>query len=167
MILSLNIDWYFTKHLVGQPDQLFRDVPFMPKIIRVITFVVALIAGVFLLFSGIHGPTETYETIIDLLPQFIENQQILQIANVIATILISISLAGGLAVIGGGVLILLGRVGTGRFIISLGLGVGLPWLLILAITFITTQQAATVIAEYSTIGWAGIILAIVARTIAK
>ena len=167
MILSLNIDWYFTKHLVGQPDELFRDVPFMPKIIRVITFVVALIAGVFLLFSGIHGPTETYQTIIDLLTQFIENQQILQIANAVATILISISLAGGLAVIGGGVLILLGRVGTGRFIISLGLGVGLPWLLILAITFITTQQAATVIAEYSTIGWAGIILAIVARTIAK
>jgi hypothetical protein len=167
MILSLNIDCYFPKYLVGQPDQLFRDVPFMPKIIRVITFVVALIAGVFLLFSGIHGPTETYQTIIDLLPQFIENQQILQIVNVIATILISISLAGGLAVIGGGVLILLGRVGTGRFIISLGLGVGLPWLLILAITFITTQQAAAVIAEYSTIGWAGIILAIVARTIAK
>jgi hypothetical protein len=139
----------------------------MPKNIRVITFAVALIAGVFLLVSGIHGPTETYGTIIDLLPKFIENQQILQIANVVASILISISLAGGLAVIGGGVLILMDRVGTGKFIISLGLGVGLPWLLMLAITFIVTQQPASVIAEYSTIGWAGIILAIVARTIAK
>jgi hypothetical protein len=139
----------------------------MPKSIRVITFVVAAIAGVFLLVSGIHGPTDTYETIIDLLPQFIQDQQILQIASVIATILISISLAGGAAVIGGGVLILIGRVGTGRFVISLGLGVGLPWLLMLAIVFITTQQVAAVIAEYSTVGWAGIILAIVARTIAK
>jgi len=139
----------------------------MPKNICVITFVVATIAGVFLLVSGIHGPTETFETIIDLLPQFIQDQQILQIANVAATILISISLAGGLAVIGGGVLILMGRVGAGRFVISLGLGVGLPWLLMLAIVFITTQQVAAVIAEYSTIGWAGIILAIVARTIAK
>jgi len=139
----------------------------MPKSIRVITFAVATIAGVFLLVSGIHGPTETYETIVGLLPQFIQNQQILQIANVVATILISISLAGGLAVIGGGVLILMGRVGTGKFVISLGLGIGLPWLLMLAITFITTQQVATVIVEYSTIGWAGIILAIVARTIAK
>jgi hypothetical protein len=139
----------------------------MPKSMRVITFVVALIAGVFLLVSGIHGPTETYETVIDLLPQFIQDQQILQIVNVVATILISISLAGGLAVIGGGVLILMGRVGTGKFIISLGLGVELPWLLMLAITFITTQQAAAVIAEYSIISWAGIILAIVARTIAK
>jgi hypothetical protein len=139
----------------------------MPKSIRVITFVVALIAGVFLLVSGIHGPTEAYETMIDLLPKFIENQQILQIANAVVTILVSISLAGGLAVIGGGLLILMGRVGTGKFTISLGLGVGLPWLLMLAITFIVTQQAASVIAEYSTIGWAGIILAIVARTIAK
>jgi len=139
----------------------------MPKSIRVITFVVAAIAGVFLLVSGIHGPTDTYETIIDLLPQFIQDQQILQIASVVATVLISISLAGGAAVIGGGVLILMGRVGTGRFVISLGLGVGLPWLLMLAIVFITTQQVAAVIAEYSTVGWAGIILAIVARTIAK
>jgi hypothetical protein len=139
----------------------------MPKSIRVITFVVAAIAGVFLLVSGIHGPTGAYETIIDLLPQFIQDQQILQIASVIATILISISLAGGAAVIGGGALILMGRVGTGRFVISLGLGVGLPWLLMLAIVFITTQQVAAVIAEYSTVGWAGIILAIVARTIAK
>ncbi len=139
----------------------------MPKSIRVIAFVVATIAGVFLLVSGIHGPTETYEIIIDLLPQFIQDQQILQIANVVATILITISLAGGLAVIGGGVLILMGRVGTGRFVISLGLGVGLPWLLMLAITLVTTQQVAAVIAEYSTIGWAGIILAMIARMIAK
>ncbi len=139
----------------------------MPKSIRVIAFVVATIAGVFLLVSGIHGPTESYELIIDLLPQFIQDQQVLQIANVVATILISISLAGGLAVIGGGVLILMGRVGTGKFVISLGLGVGLPWLLMLAIVSIATQQFAAFIAEYSTIGWAGIILAIVARTIAK
>ena len=139
----------------------------MPKSVRVITFVVAAIAGVFLLVSGIHGPTDTYETIIDLLPQFIQDQQVLQIASVVAAILISISLAGGAAVIGGGVLILMGRVGTGRFVISLGLGVGLPWLLMLAIVFITTQQVAAVIAEYSTVGWAGIVLAIVARTIAR
>jgi hypothetical protein len=139
----------------------------MPKTIRLVTFGVATIAGAFLLISGIHGPTETYETIIHLLPQVIQNQQILQIANALATILITISLAGGLAVIAGGVLILVSRVGTGKFVISLGIGVGLPWLIMLAITFITTQQVAAVIAEYSTIGWAGIILAIAARTIAK
>lgn len=139
----------------------------MPKNIRWVTFAMATIAGVFLFISGIHGPTETYEIIIDLLPQFVQDPQILQVANVIATVLITVSLAGGLAVIGGGVLILIGRVGTGKFLISLGLGVGLFWLVMLAVTFIITQQVGTVIAEYSTLGWAGILLAIAARTIAK
>jgi len=139
----------------------------MPKSIRWVTFAIAAIAGVFLFISGIHGPTETYETIIDLLPQFIQDPQILQSAIIIATIFITISLAGGLAVIGGGVLILLGRVGTGKFVISLGLGVGLFWLAMLAVAFISTQQVAAVIAEHSTLGWAGIMLAIAARTIAK
>lgn len=139
----------------------------MPNSTRSVTFVVAVIAGVLLLASGIRGPTGTYQLIIDQLPHFIQNPQILQIANAVATILITISLAGGLAVIAGGVLILVGRVGTGKFVISLGIGVGLPWLIMLAITFVTTQQVASVIAEYSTIGWAGIILAIAARKIAK
>jgi hypothetical protein len=139
----------------------------MQKSMRMITFAIATIAGILLLVSGVHGPTETYEVIKDLLPQFIQNQQIIQIANVILTILIGIALAGGLAVIGGGVLILLGRVGTGKFVIDLGLGVGLIWLIIIAITFITAQQVSATIAEYSSLGWAGIILAITARIIAK
>ena len=139
----------------------------MAKNIRWVTFAMATIAGVFLFVSGIHGPTETYETRIDLMPQFIQDPQILQIATAIATVFITISLAGGLAVIGGGVLILLGRVGTGKLVISLGLGVGLFWLAMLVVTFVSAQQVAAVIAEYSSLGWAGIILAIAARTIAK
>jgi hypothetical protein len=139
----------------------------MPTINRWIPLVVATIGGIFLLISGIHGPTETYKTIMDLLPQFIQNQQILQIANVVAAILITISLAGGLAVIAGGTLILIGRVGTGKSVISLGVGVGLPWLIMLAITLVTTQQVAAVITEYSTIGWSGIVLAVAVRIIAK
>jgi hypothetical protein len=122
---------------------------------------------VFLLISGIRGPTGTYQIVIDQLPNLTQNQQILQIANTVAAILIAISLAGGLAVIAGGILILMNRVGTGKFAIGLGLGSGIPWLIMLATTLITTQQAASVVAEYSTIGWAGIVLALAARTIAK
>jgi len=138
-----------------------------PNIRRTVTFVVAVTSGVFLLISGIRGPTGTYQIVIDQLPNLTQNQQILQIANTIAAILITISLAGGLAVIAGGILILMNRVGTGKFVIGLGAGVGIPWLIMLAITLLTTQQVAAVVAEYSTIGWAGIILALVARTIAK
>ncbi len=139
----------------------------MPSIRKVIAFVVAVTSGVLLFISGNHGPTGTYKLIIDQLHNFIQNQQILQTANVLATILITISLAGGLAVIVGGILILMNHVGTGKLAISLGAGVGIPWLILLAITLITAQQVAAVIAEYSTIGWTGMILALAARMVAK
>jgi len=139
----------------------------MPKIIRSVAFVLAVIAGALLLISGIHGPTETYQLIIDNLPQFIQDQQILQIANTLALVLITISLAGGLSVIAGGILILVNRVGTGRLLIALGAGIGIPWLIMLAITLITTQQVASVLAEYSSTGWVGLILAFIAGAIAK
>jgi hypothetical protein len=139
----------------------------MPNSRRIVAFIPAVIAGVFLLLSGIHGPAGTYQLIIDQLPNFITNQQILQTVNTVALILITISLAGGFAVIAGGILILMNRVGTGKWVISLGAGVGIPWLIMLAITLITTGQVAAVVAEYSIIGWIGIILAFTARTIAK
>lgn len=120
-----------------------------------------------LLISGVRGPAGTYQIVIDQLPKLTQNQQILQIANTVAAILIAISLAGGLAVIAGGILILMNRVGTGKLAIGLGAGSVIPWLIMLAITLITTQQVAAVVAEYSTIGWAGIVLALAARTIAK
>jgi len=134
---------------------------------RLATFVVAVVAGVLLLASGTHGPIGTYQAIKDLLPRFTQNQQILQIANIVILILITVSLAGGLAVIAGGILILTNRVGTGKLLISLGTGVGIPWLIFLAITLITTQQVTAILTEYSAIGWSGIILAFAARTIAK
>jgi len=129
--------------------------------------VLAVVAGVLLLISGIHGPTETYQLIIDNLPLFIQDQQILQIANMVALILITMSLAGGLAVIAGGILILANRVGIGRWLIGLGAGIGIPWLIMLAITLISTGQVASVLAEYSSTGWVGLVLAFIAGAIAK
>ncbi len=126
-----------------------------------------MIAGVLLLASGTHGPIGTYQTVRDLLPRFTQNQQILQAANIVTLILITVSLAGGLAVFAGGILVVLNRVGTGKLVIGLGTGVGIPWLIFLAVTLITTQQLASVLAEYSVLGWLGIILAFAARTIAK
>ena len=139
----------------------------MPKIARMIAFVLAVVAGILLFVSGIKGPTGTYEFIMQQLPNFVHDQQILQIANTLALILITLSLAGGLTVIAGGVLILANRVGTGKLLIGLGVGGILPFLLMLIVTLITTQQVASVIAEYSTAGWTGLILAILARLIAK
>ena len=139
----------------------------MPSIRRAVAFVVAVVSGILLLFSGIHGPTGTYQLVIDKLPNFIGDPQVLQIVNTLAAVLIAIALAGGFAVIAGGLLILVNHVGTGKIILSIGTGIGIPWLILLLITLFTTQQVAALVAQYGVVGWAGIILAIVARTIAK
>jgi hypothetical protein len=129
--------------------------------------VLAAVAGALLLISGIRGPTGTYELVREQLPIFIQNQQLLQVADAIALILIVISLAGGLSVLAGAFLIYKNHVGTGKLLIGLGAGVGIPWLIMLAISLVPTGQVAAVIAQHSSIGWIGVILAFVARSIAK
>lgn len=134
---------------------------------RWVAVVFSVVAAVLLLVSGIRGPVGTYEFVREQLPLFIQNQQVLQVADTVALVLIAISLAGGLSVLAGGFLIYRNHISTGKLLIGLGAGVGIPWLIMLAITLITTQQLATVIAQHSSIGWIGVILAFVAKTIAK
>jgi hypothetical protein len=127
----------------------------------------SVISGMLLLVSGIRGPTGTYEFAQEQLSLFIQNQQILQIINTATLILITISLAGGLSVLAGALLISKNHVGTGKLLIGLGAGVGIPWLIMLGISLITTGQVATIIAQHSTMGWTGVILAFASRVIAK
>jgi len=134
---------------------------------RWVAVVFSVVAAVLLLVSGIRGPVGTYELVREQLPLFIQNQQGLQVADTVAVVLIAISLAGGLSVLAGGFLIYRNHVGTGKLLIGLGAGVGIPWLIMLVITLITTQQVAAVIAQHSSLGWIGVILAFVTRTIAK
>jgi hypothetical protein len=139
----------------------------MPNSRQWTAIVFAAIAGILLLVSGIRGPTGTYQLLQQELPKVTQNQQVLQIANIIATIFIAIALAGGVSVLAGAILIYKNHVRTAKFLIGLGAGVGIPWLIMLAISLITTGQLATVIAQHSSIGWIGVILAFAARTIAK
>jgi hypothetical protein len=134
---------------------------------RWVATVLSIVVGVLLLVSGIRGPVGTYELVQEQLPLFIENQQVLQVANTVALVLIAISLAGGLSVLAGAFLIYKNHIGTGKLLIGLGAGVGIPWLIMLAITLVTSGQVAAVIAQHSTIGWIGVILAFAARTIVK
>ena len=134
---------------------------------RIAAFVIATIAGILLLLTGIQGPIGLYQTIKDLLPNLIQNQQILQIADVIAAIFIGIALAGGLAVIAGGILVLANHVTIGKFVIAIGTGAGIIWLILLLITLVSTQQVNTIIERYSLFGWIGLILSFIARAVAK
>jgi hypothetical protein len=139
----------------------------MSDVRRWVAVVIAAVAGVLLLVSGIRGPTGTYELMREQLPLFIQNQQILQVVDTVALILIVISLAGGVSVLAGAFLIYKDHVSTGKLLIGLGAGVGIPWLIMLAIGLITTGQVAAVIAQHSSIGWIGVIMAFAARIIAK
>jgi hypothetical protein len=134
---------------------------------RWVAIVLAAVAGVLLLTSGVRGPVGTYQLVREQLPMFIQNQQVLQVVNTVAIVLMAISLAGGLSVLAGAFLIYKNHVGTGKFFIGLGAGVGIPWLILLAISLITTGQVASVIAQHSSIGWIGVILAFASRIIAK
>ena len=134
---------------------------------RWVAVALSAVAGVLLLLSGIRGPVGTYELVREQLPLLIQNPPVLQVADTVALVLIAISLAGGLSVLAGAFLIYRSHVGTGKLLIGLGAGVGIPWLIMLAITLITAQQIAAVITQHSSIGWVGVILAFAARTIAK
>jgi len=139
----------------------------MPSSRQWIAIALAAIAGILLLTSGISGPTGTYQLLQQELPKVTQNQQVLQIVNLIAAIFIAISLAGGVSVLAGAFLIYKNHVRTAKLLIGLGAGVGIPWLIMLAVSLITTGQVAAVVAQHSSLGWIGVILAFAARTVAK
>lgn len=123
--------------------------------------IIAIIAGVLLFISGISGAT-TWETIKDFVTSQFQGNEILEIVFVI---LIFIASLGGIAVIFGGLLIGKDKIKTGKFLIMLGAGMGLVGLLISMI--IAFAQNSFTIGSLFSLGTIGIILSIVARSIAK
>lgn len=97
---------------------------------------------------------------------FIKDPAILSIVAATALILLILSSLGGLAVVIGGYLVYKKHVSTGKLMISLGGGAGIPWLLLL-LTVISTQEPSAVIAQHSLTSWIGIAVVFIARTIAK
>lgn len=123
--------------------------------------IIAIIAGVLLFISGISGAT-TWETIKDFVTSQFQGNEILEIVFVI---LIFIASLGGIAVIFGGLLIGKDKIKTGKFLIMLGAGMALIGLLISMI--IAFAQNSFTIGSLFSLGTIGIILSIVARSIAK
>jgi hypothetical protein len=139
----------------------------MPVGRRWVSIVFAAVAGVLLLVSGVRGPVGTYALVRKQLPLFLDNSQVIQVVNFVALVLIAIALGGGLSVLAGAYLIYRDHVGTGKVFIGLGAGVGIPWFIMLAVTLVTSGEIATVVAQHTSVGWAGVILALAARLVAK
>jgi hypothetical protein len=123
--------------------------------------VIAILAGIFLLISGMNG-LATMQAIKDFVTEHIFDNEIIQLVFVI---LILIASLGGIAVIAGGILIAKNRLITGRLIIAIGVGLGLIGLIFSIILAI--MEGEFTITSFFTIGAVGIMLSIVARMIAK
>lgn len=122
---------------------------------------VAIIAGLLLLISGVNG-IAAWSEIKNFVIENIADNFVIQIVFVI---LIFIASLGGLSVIAGGLLIGKNKVGTGKFLIALGAGLGLIGLLISI--YIGYTEGSLTIGSFFSVGVIGLILSIVARLIAK
>jgi len=122
---------------------------------------VAFVAGILLIIGGISG-LATWESIKDFVTRHIVDNSIVQI---VFSILIFIASLGGIAVISGGALIGKKKVGLGKFIIALGAGLGLIGM-IFSIIVAFTEDSLT-LGSFFSIGTIGLVLSIVARTLAK
>lgn len=129
--------------------------------------VFSILAGMLLIVSGTSGPTGIYLLVLQELPRFTQDALILTTVSIIALVLILLSSLGGFAVILGGYFIYKDHIGIGRLTIGLGAGIGIPWLLFILFTVMATQEVSAVIAQHSIVGWTGIILSFIARSIAK
>jgi hypothetical protein len=91
--------------------------------------------------------------------------------TLILTILLYIASLGGIAVIIGGILIAMERIGTGKFVIGLGAGVGLFGLIIMLVEAYLAGGTAAItdilLMISQSMAWIGVIMSIVARSRAK
>lgn len=94
-----------------------------------------------------------------------------EVITLLLSILLYIASLGGIAVIIGGLLIAVNRIGTGKFVIGLGAGVGLIGLIIMLVEaylaggIAALTEILTLISQ--SIAWIGVILSIIARNRAK
>ena len=132
-----------------------------------LVFVLSVVGGILLIISGTQGPAAIFLLILEKLPLFIEDTLIQTIAAAIALFLIILSSLGGFTVMFGGYLVYKNHIGTGKLLVGLGAGVGIPWLLFILFTVAMTQQVTAVTAQHSILGWIGIILSFVSRSIAR
>lgn len=123
--------------------------------------IVAILAGILLLISGISG-LATWETIKDFVINNIIDNSFVQI---IFAVLIFIASLGGISVIIGGLLIGKDKIRTGKLFISLGAGLGIIGLIFSIIVAIMENNL--IIGSYFSVGFIGLILSIIARLMVK
>ncbi len=127
----------------------------------------AMLGGIILIVSGTRASTSGYSFVVQELSKVVTDQTFLSVINIVVAVLIAISYLGGILVILGAYLLYRNHVGAARFMMFLGAGVGIPWLIFVALPLLLTQGPLAVVAEHSVLGWIGLLLSIIAAIIAK
>jgi hypothetical protein len=123
--------------------------------------VIAIVAGILLFVTGMSG-VATWGTIRTFVATHIIDNIAVQI---VFAILIFIASLGGISVIVGGLLIGKNKVLAGKVIISLGAGMGLIGLIVSVV--LAVAENSFIIGAYISVGGIGLILSIIARSVAK
>ncbi len=136
-----------------------------------IPFLLALIGGILLWIAGAAGSVGIVGTITQILASIPELAPFVDILNLISYILLILAGLGGITVIGGGLLMTTDRLGTGKFLIGIGAGMGLISLIIQIAQNVYTAGAGAALdlflATAMTTTGIGIILSIIARRTAR
>ena len=123
--------------------------------------IIAIVAGILLFVAGVSGAA-AWEAIKTFVTTYIiDNIAVL----IVFAILIFIASLGGISVVIGGLLIGKNKVRTGKFTISLGVGMGLIGLMVSIV--VAVMENSLIIGEFVSVGGIGLILLIVARIVAK
>jgi hypothetical protein len=122
----------------------------------------AIIGGVCLLLAGITGYA-AWKSIEDIIVEHISDDQLVQ--DTFYYLLIIAGL-GGFAVILGGLLIGSDHTGVGKFLITLGAGMGLIGFIISIVIWANNDFSGLAVGGGTMVGLVGIILSIAARQMA-
>ncbi|MFW9919714.1 MAG: hypothetical protein ACFFED_08955 [Candidatus Thorarchaeota archaeon] len=134
------------------------------------SFALAMIGGIILFLEGITGSIGFF-AYLDLITEIPELLAMTPIVNGLIWILTILALSGGIGAIIGGYMLTTDRIGTGRFIIGIAVGMSLIGLIIKLVELIWLSGATAawdfLVIAAQTMGWIGIFLTIAARRTAK
>lgn len=134
-----------------------------------LALLLGIISGVLLIISGGTGGVGLWALLPWLVAVLGLPVEVAAVVNLVLTILLYVAGLGGVSVIIGSLLFSWGRVRLGRLIVGLGAGIGVISLaLSLAQMYLAGILNVTFLLALSqTPGWAGAVLSIVARFLAK
>ncbi len=135
-----------------------------------VPFLIVLAGGLLLIMEGATGGIG-FLSLLQEANSIPELADFIWIINLILWVLLILAIHGGITVIVGGYLMTTDRVGTGKFVVGIGAGMGLLGLVISLFTILTAYGVGGVIDSLTIAsqlaGWVGAVITIIGRLTAK